>query len=298
MRRVLFTIPFGEGLPVFGYGLLLMLGFVSGLLLAIFRARKAGLPKNAVLDVGLIAIAAGVIGARLAFLLIDYQPTDGGYGNWREWVAVWQGGLTVQGGVALALLAAWIYLRWKNIPVGKMLDVYAPSLALGMGFGRIGCLMNGCCWGKPASAGSFLAMYFPDTAESMVKQHWLYQSRPDAWKALVTSLGYPVETMPPIPVYATQVVSAVGLFAIFAFLMWGEKRWKNRSEGMVFVWFLFVYGIGRFLVEFWREDTPLRYGFGSFPGLRLGQWLAVIMVAAGIVLYWRFNRRREKLDER
>ncbi|MCC8189884.1 MAG: prolipoprotein diacylglyceryl transferase [Planctomycetes bacterium] len=291
MRRVLFYLPIGNGMPVFGYGLMMMLGFVAGLGLAWYRAKRRGVSTNATLDVGLIAIFAGVLGARIAFLLLDYQPADGGYGSPAEWLAVWQGGLTFQGGLFLALLADFLYLRRKRISVGRMFDIYAPSLALGVGFGRIGCLLNGCCWGKIAPHGSHLAMRFPDEIEPMAAQHWLQAVDPGQWADLTERLGYAAGTMPTLPLYATQIISAVGLFAIAAGLIWAERRWPNRPDGQVIVWFLFAYAIGRFVIEFWRDDTPLRYGIAGFDGLRLGQWLAVAMFAAGIVLQILLGRK-------
>ncbi len=293
MKRVLFTLPLGDGFPVFGYGLFLMIGFVAALALAWKRAKKAGIPPDAVLDVGLLSVFAGVVGARAAYLLLDYRPADGGYGDWKEWIAVWQGGLTFQGGLFLAVLVDWIYLRWKRISVGRMFDIFAPSLALGVGFGRIGCLLNGCCWGKPAPAGSWFSMRFPDTIESMRQQVWLHANAPDHWAALVQRLGYPEGTLPTIPVYATQIISAAGLFCIALGLLWAERRRRDRPDGQVIVWFLFAYGVGRFLIEFWRDDTPLRYGFASFPGLRLGQWLALAMLAAAVILHIVLNRKKK-----
>ncbi|MCD8141225.1 MAG: prolipoprotein diacylglyceryl transferase [Planctomycetaceae bacterium] len=292
MHRVLFAIPLGGGMPIFGYGLFLMLGFVVGLSVAWLRSRKAGISRDAILDIGIISIFAGVVGARIAYLLIDYEPVPGD--SWGEWLAVWQGGLTFQGGLFLALAADYIYLRWKRISVWKMFDVYAPSLALGVGFGRIGCLLNGCCWGKIAEAGSWWGMRFPDYIEPMAAQRYLHAHNHEAWEALVQSLGYPAGTLPTIPVYATQIVSAIGLFLIASGLVWAEKRFPKRQDGQVIVWFLFAYAIGRFIIEYWRDDTPLRYGFGAFPGLRLGQWLAVAMVVLGIVFQLILNRKSRR----
>lgn len=291
MRRILFTLPVGGGFPVFGYGLLLMIGFVAALLLARARARKTGLSPDAVLDVGLLSVFAGVVGARVAYLLLDYQPADGNYGNWKEWIAVWQGGLTFQGGLFLAIPVNWAYLRWKKISVGRMFDVFAPSLALGVGFGRIGCLLNGCCWGAMTRAGSLWGMTFPDEADPMLYQEWMYAVEPEQWDGVMARLGYAADQLPPVPVYATQIVSAIGLFLIALGLVWAEKRWRSRAGGQVITWFLFAYATGRFIIEFWREDTPLRYGFGVFEGLRLGQWLAILMFAAAAVIQFFLNRK-------
>ena len=279
MQRILYVIPLGGGLPIFGYGLFLTLGFLAALFLARRRAIRAGLSRDAALDVGLIGIAAGVIGARLAYLAFDYHPVEGGLA---EWLAVWQGGLTFQGGFFLALLAVWLYLRLRRIPFSKMADVYAPSLALGIGLGRLGCLMNGCCWGRIAAAGSWLGMYFPEETDSMTSQYWFYESDPAGWSVLTRELGFPEGITPILPIYATQLASALGLFLIVLGLIWAEKRFRPARDGQVMAWFLIAYGIGRFLIEFWRDDTPLRYGFGAFPGLKLGQWLALVMLAAGL----------------
>ncbi len=177
-----------------------------------------------------------------------------------------------------------------------MFDVYAPSLALGVGFGRLGCLMNGCCWGAIAPKGSPLAMVFPEYIEPMANQWLTFDTNPPRWEATLAGLGYAPGTEPLLPVYATQIVSAAGLFLIAAGLLWAERRRRSRPDGQVINWFLFVYAVGRFAIEFWRDDTPLRYGFGVFPGLRLGQWLAVVMFAAALVIQFFLNRTRQKAE--
>lgn len=295
MRQILLTLPFGNGVPVFGYGVMLMLGFVAALLLACRRAKSRGISKDAVIDVGLIAIFAGVVGARLTYLLLDYVPLHGDYGAPAEWFAVWEGGLTFQGGLFLAVPAMLLYLLWKKIPVGKMFDIYAPSLAVGVGFGRIGCLLNGCCWGQPAPSGSPFGMLFPEHLESMDKQIRMQLETPVQWEALMYSLGYPVDTFTNVPIYATQIVSALGLFLIAAGLVWAERKWRERPDGQVINWFIIAYAAGRFVIEFYRDDTPLRYGFGDFPGLRLGQWFAILMFLAGVVIQICLSRSKRKV---
>lgn len=284
MRRVLWTIPIGGGLPVFGYGFFLMLGFVVGILLACRRAKKSNVAANAVMDISLISVVAGVIGARLAFLLLDYEPADGSWGSLAEWLAVWEGGLTFQGGLALALIADWVYLRCKKISPGVMFDIFAPSLAIGVGFGRLGCFLNGCCWGALAPAGSVFGIVFPPDCESMAVQEWYAREAPAMWTDMIAALGYGAGTVPPVPVYATQLMSAGLLFLIGAVLLWADAHWPRKPAGQLITWFLFLYAVKRFFIEYWRADTPLRYGFGVFDGLRLGQWLALVMFVAAVVL--------------
>ncbi|MDR0361216.1 MAG: prolipoprotein diacylglyceryl transferase [Planctomycetota bacterium] len=292
MHRILFVLPIGSGIPVFGYGLFLMLGFVAGLVIACVRGKRLGLTRDSVFDVGLLSIFLGVVGARLCYLLIDYSPEEGRGGFW-EWIAVWRGGLTFQGGLALAILSAWAYLKIRGISVGGMMDAYAPGIAVGVGFGRIGCLMNGCCWGKPAPASFPLGITFPENIEPMAFQFGLASQLPDHWAQMLFSLGHPPDTHPPIPLYPTQIISAIGLFLIALALVVLERR-VPRRDGQVIVWFVFLYSVGRFFIEFWRDDTPLRYGFGGFPGLRLGQWLAVGMFLVGAVFQYLLTRSQEK----
>ena len=292
MHRILFVVPIGQGFPIFGYGLFMMLGFVVGLTIACLRAKKMGLPKDSAMDVGLISIFSGVIGARIAYLLIDYHPVPGdGIG---EWFAVWKGGLTLQGGFILGLICIGSYLLYKKIPIGKMMDAYAPALAVGVGFGRLGCLMNGCCWGKPAPASFPWSMTFPDYIEPMAAQLNYAANWPEGWIEFVTNLGYPAGTMPPIGLYPTQAISAIGLFLIAIGLLVAERIWTRRSDGQVILWFVYVYALGRFVIEYFRDDTPLRYGFGAFPGLRLGQWLAVVMFVVAIIVQFVINRKARK----
>lgn len=293
MLRVLYVIPIGNGIPIFGYGLMLMLGFVTGLALTCWRARKYGIKRDTVIDVGIIATLSGIVGARLTFLFLDYTPADGKIGNISEWLAVWEGGLTFQGGLVLAIIMSYLYLRFKKISVGAMFDVFAPGLSIGVGFGRFGCLMNGCCWGSPAPHESLFGMTFPSNLKPVLQQITTYNHHPADWAILLERLGYPAGTVPPIPLYATQIISAIGLFLVGLGLIWAERRWPYRRQGQVVLWFVFAYSIGRFFIEFWRDDTPLRYGFGAFEGLKLGQWLAVAMFVAGLVMQiyvWKKGR--------
>jgi prolipoprotein diacylglyceryltransferase len=126
----------------------------------------------------------------------------------------------------------------------------------------------------------------------MTNQYWLYGENPFAWAELMRVLGYPADYVPILPVYATQIISAVGLFLIAAWLILAEKRRLDRPAGRTMIHFLLAYGCGRFLIEFWRDDTPLRFGFNSFPGFRMGQWLALLMIVAGAI--WLLRQTRAK----
>ncbi|MDR1520495.1 MAG: prolipoprotein diacylglyceryl transferase [Planctomycetota bacterium] len=282
MKTLLFTLPIGDGFPVFGFFPPLALGIAVAIGWAWARAKKRGLPANAAIDAGLLSTFVGVAGARFFYLHFDYYPISGSDRIDVGWFEIGQGGLSFFGGLLSAALAVWIYARLRKISFGALADAYAAPLAAGMAIGSVGCLLSGCCWGKITPFAFPLGMRFPEETEVMTRQWLDFVERPEFWDALTLSLGYPAETAPELPVYPTQIISVLGLFGLTGLLLWRERRWKNRRPGQTFAAFLLGYAIGRFFIEFWRDDTPNLLGMGSFAGLHSGQWLALgLFLAVG-----------------
>jgi len=284
------------GFTLHSYGLMVMMGFLVGILIARRRGKRLGLDPDAVLDVGLYSVLAGIVGARIAFLLWDYEGPDPDVNPILDLFAVWKGGLTFQGGLVLALAATTWYMVSRKVPVGKMADAYAPAVAVGVGVGRLGCFLNGCCWGKIVPHGFPYGATFPAHSGPSEYQKSVMENWPARWSNAVVDLGYLPETLPPLPVHPTQLYSVAGLLAIAAILLVGERLWRRRADGMVMAWFLLLYSVFRFGIEFWRDDTPLRWGTWLFPsGLRLGQWGAIVTFVAGAVLFFHLilNRKNE-----
>ena len=148
MRQVLFRIPIpGTALevPVFGYGVFVFLGFAAALWLAIRRARRARIASEHLLDLGLWMLLAGVIGGRVLFVVMFWDQMQGPL----DLIAIWRGGLVLYGGVIGAMAALLVFALRHRLPLLRLLDLLAPAVILGVGIGRIGCFMNGCCWGDP-----------------------------------------------------------------------------------------------------------------------------------------------------
>ena len=173
MRHILFEIPTPWfAIPVMGYGLMIVLGFISGISLAHWRARRCGEDPEHVMNLGLLALIGGVVGARLLYVFEhsgEFGPLFAGqglFGGLFAIINVRAGGLDFYGGVLLAVaLAVWYIVR-KKLSTRRMLDIVAPSLMLGLAFGRAGCFLNGCCWGgrcmfgtdqAPIAAGEILS---------------------------------------------------------------------------------------------------------------------------------------------
>ena len=200
MRPVIFRIPFIEW-DIPGYGLALMIGFLLTVVWAVRRAVKSQANPDVVLNCAFIALLAGVAGARLMYV-VHYWEQYGQHGNWltvfRAVIDVRQGGLEIYGGVIAALLGVLIYFKFWRHSTRWYLDIMAPSLALGMGLGRIGCFLNGCCWGGVCDLP--WAVRFPFGSNAMVQQ-W-HDGKPglDLPKELLYTLsGTGATSQPSVP---------------------------------------------------------------------------------------------------
>ena len=144
MWQVLFTIPVLGGIKIFGYGTMLFLAFIASIKLAAWRARREGLDPEVVYDLSAWVFVGGLIGARL-FYVIQY---------WGDRVhtigdifRIWEGGIVLYGSIIGGTTAFFLYRLVRPFPLRPLLDVIAPSLALGIAIGRLGCFLNGCCYG-------------------------------------------------------------------------------------------------------------------------------------------------------
>ena len=185
MYPTLFTIPFlpaGWG-EVKSYGFMLMIGFLSAIWLACRRAERVRADPDVVLNIGLISLVAGVIGARAYFVWHYWEDQFANQPNpWLSVAAINRGGLEFWGGPILSIPAVMIYLMLKKQSIRWYIDIVAPSLMWGLAFGRIGCLLNGCCWGgvcvdphDRSRAGLPWAIRFPYDSPAMRQQYWIRQ---------------------------------------------------------------------------------------------------------------------------
>jgi phosphatidylglycerol:prolipoprotein diacylglycerol transferase len=178
MQQVLFHIPIHtawtpDGIPIYGYGLMLFLAFVACTWLASRLARREGIAPEHVQDLAIYLFVGGVIGSRVAYYV--EENLAGHSVSWKHFFYIWEGGLVFYGGLiggALAYVVAYYaVIKKHNISTLKLADVIAPCAALGLGLGRIGCLLNGCCYGDvacpdcPQLAFPFSGMPRPDLVD-------------------------------------------------------------------------------------------------------------------------------------
>jgi len=197
------------------YGVLMAVAFVVGTFLGLREARRLGLDEDKVVNVILVTLIASVFGARMLYVLEHLNEFR------REWtsaLALWQGRLTLYGGVAAGTFAGLVAAQRMGLPVWITADALTPALALGTCFGRIGCFLNGCCYGRPTDV---------------------------AWGVKFPGMHHPV--------HPTQLYEAIGAFSIFLFTYF-VVRPRKRAHGEVFAWLLTLYGTMRFALEFLRDD--------------------------------------------
>jgi phosphatidylglycerol:prolipoprotein diacylglycerol transferase len=245
------------------YGFLAAVGLLAGLAISVRHAARRGMDPDKTWNLGILAILAGIVGAKLLLVVNDRAFY---WAHPREilTLATLQAGGVWSGGLVAAVLVSWWYIRRNHIPLLKTCDVFAPGIALGHAIGRLGCFAAGCCWGKPTTLPWGVTF-----------------TNPLAGQLVGTPLG--------VRLHPTQLYEMALELGNFFLLSWALRR--KQFDGQVIGAYMFVYGFVRYFLEFLRDD-PER---GSvLHGLMSGtQLLAIGLVIAGGLLWLRRNPRRE-----
>jgi len=242
------------------YGFLAAVGLLVGLSVCVRNAARQGIDADKTWNLGILAILAGIVGAKLLMVLNDWNYYKEHPRQIFSLTTLQAGGVW-SGGLVLAVLVAWWYIRRNRIPVLRTCDAFAPGIALGHAIGRLGCFAAGCCWGKPT--------HLP----------WgVTFTNPLAALLVGTPLG--------VRLHPTQIYEMLVELANFFLLTWLLRR--KKFDGQVIGAYMFVYGIARFFLEFLRDDPDRGSVLG---GLMSGtQLLAIGLVIAGGVLWMRGGR--------
>ena len=291
----MYPIAFHIGnFAVHWYGIFIGIGFLASFCLLLNLKKYAGLTTDQIYNISMIALFAGVIGARI-FYVVQFWDQFRGRGLLAV-LNIHEGGLVFYGGFILAFTAECLYAKWptvrrmlglkekkpadgseprKDISILALLDILGPAMALAHAFGRVSCFMQGCCFGKPAPAWFKLAVQFP-------------QGSPAAYR-------YPsIITGGSEPVYPVQLFESAGniLMCAVLLLLLRNRKYAGTVGGV----YLILYGVMRFLIEFMRGDHT-----DSILGLTPSQFIAVaIAIPGGIIVYLaarKLGRRQEKKPE-
>ena len=251
MKKDLFYIGrFG----VHGYGLMIGIGFILALFLGEYRAKKKGMKEEAIIDLAIIAAVGGFLGAKILYIIVSFKEF-----LQNPLAVIGSEGFVVYGGIISGVLCCMLYCKVKKLKFLDYFDIVMPEVALAQAFGRIGCFLAGCCYGRETTFR--FGVVFPEGG--------------------LAPAG--VKLIP------TQLISSAGDFLIMiVLLLYYRKNKKDGTPGNVGFLYMLLYGVGRFLVEFLRNDN--RGGAWMFS---TSQWISMVIVAGGIVLYL-VNKKRHK----
>jgi phosphatidylglycerol:prolipoprotein diacylglycerol transferase len=254
-------------LPINTYGLALALSFLLGLRLGAKRAAKIGIDPGQITNLGVAVMVAAILGSRLFYVVTHWGEFRD---SWIDVVAIWKGlyGLSMLGGVLLALVVGFAFILRKRWPVWELADAVIPSFALGIFITRIGCFFNGCCFGRETC--SILGVTFPPGS-------------------------LPWSVFGDTAIHPTQLYSAAAGLYLLVVLLAASRR--KPFPGFVFCLFMGLYGITRFGLEEFRyfdhaPDLLLGYSrFAGRPGITDNQLISLAVLAAAIAIgAWLFVR--------
>jgi len=258
-------------LTIYWYGILMVAGFMAGLWTASRRGLREGIPPEQIIDLGPWLFVGVFVGARALYVITFWQEEFAGKPIW-DMFAFWRGGVVYYGGFVGASLAYTIYARKNKLPFWKGADILAPSIALGYVFGRIGCLMTGCCYGRVCDVP--WAIEFPPASPAFKSQIAAGQLVAGA----AESLG----------VHPTQLYESFLSLGLYTGLAWLYRR--KKFDGQVFATYLVCYAVLRSFVELFRGDYPLNQRhFGGW--VTPAHLVSILVLATGLVLLRILPRR-------
>ena len=238
---------------IYWYGVLVALGLLAGLWTAGRRAPLSGIRSETVIDLGPWLILGTIVGARGLYVLSYWRQDFAGRSLWQIF-NIRGGGLVFYGGLIGASLACVLYVHYRKLALWKIADVLAPSIALGHAFGRIGCLMNGCCYGRACDLP--WAIHFPSDHPTL-------------------GAG----------VHPTQIYEALLDLGLYAMLAAFYRR--KKFDGQIFASYLILYAMLRVFVEMFRGDYTAYYLNGH---VTPAQMLSIPIFVAGVLLAWVLSR--------
>ncbi len=302
MLQELFRIHlFGHEFPIYGYGLMLVVAFLACVKLSQWLGARKGIKPELFVDATLIALATGLIGARLFHVLENLPEYTRGdlsvFQNLRNIINTREGGLTFYGGLLLATPCCILYAMFRKVPILLGMDIVAPVIMIGLGFGRIGCFLNGCCYGEQCNAP--WAIRFPYFSNVYIEQY--EQGKLTAPIDLQSPKGLMNPHIPPIsteanlraeaasttslPVHPTQLYSAFTAFLLCGLLTVYPSL--PHADGRVFALMLMLEGFARYVLEMIRvEPSVLTLRIhGQIYGMSISMILGVIVAAAGVIMW-------------
>ena len=322
MHPELIEIPFVH-LTVKSYGLMMVIGFLACVSLIRHLSRDFTSNPQHITNAALYSLVGGVVGARLFFVFHHFENFRS---NPLEIFFIWQGGLELVGGVAVFIMVILFYIWYHKQPMRRYLDVLAIGLMLALVFGRIGCFLNGCCYGKPTDllwgvrfpyySFAYHSQISPDFERNRSEP---YLELPDEFFGYTDEKGNRYSGLKPyeylttkqkievnegkyrcLPVHPTQLYSSgiAAFWCLMLYLIWRRTKKAELSgnsgrfftkPGCTFALMFIIYGTTRFLMEYLRDDNPF-----EFDGLTISQNISIFMIILGSILIVVFQKIKPK----
>ncbi len=255
MRPVLFNI---FNIEIYGYGFMIAVGILVAVILLDKRSKDKGYDQDKIFNMTIIAILCGVLGGKLLYIITDIKYIVENPSTLKDF----GNGFVVYGAITGGAIAVYMYCKKQGWNILKVFDLAIPTVALAQGFGRIGCFLAGCCYGAPTNLPIGVEFNNSHYAPAGIKLH------------------------------PTQIYSSIFDFALAVFLLWYDK--KNKKEGRTFALYTILYSIGRFFVEYLRNDPRGNVGI-----LSTSQFISLIVVVIGIIIFNldKIKGRMEKVEK-
>ncbi|MCE5231293.1 prolipoprotein diacylglyceryl transferase [bacterium] len=284
MHPVLFHIG---NFPVGTYGVMIVIGILTGVWLAGRLAQSRGIKPEFMQDLAMTALLSGFLGARILYVIIESH--HGVQMSLSEMIFS-RGGFVFQGGAIAAIVVCAWYIKHHRQPVFETADIAAPALVLAHAFGRIGCFFSGCCYGLTCGIENAhpvlgkLAVQYPLVKDAAGRPLEMFNF---AYFEQLQNHLIPPTAVAPLPILPVQLFESAGNVLICLVLLWLWKR--RRFSGQVAALYLMLYAVLRFGLEFLRGDIERGLWFGG--AISTAQIICLGMFAAGLALWWfRMNK--------
>ena len=253
LRPVLFEI---YGIRLYSYGLMIAIGVIVAVSLGERLIKKIGLNSDDMYSLSVYALIGGVLGGKLLYIIVEIRHF---INNPYEFISTLGSGFAIYGSILGGIIAVYIFCTRKKLKLLKVLDLIIPCVAIAQGFGRIGCFLAGCCYGKVTDSIIGVCFNSPFTSDGLKR-------------------------------YPTQIFSSAFDFAlgIFLFWYWSKVRKNEETSGKVFALYLIIQCVGRFAIEFIRDDP--RGNIGPFT---TSQFIGIFGFAFGVIFFILNNSRKK-----
>lgn len=241
MKPILFKV---FGINVYGYGTMIAIGICAALIVLSYKAKGQGYNEDNISNMAIVSIIAGILGGKILYIITEIKDII----NDASIIKDIGSGFVIYGAILGGALGIFFYSKKKHWNVLQIFDITAPGVALAQGFGRIGCFLAGCCYGKETTLPIGVEFKNSFFAPAGVLRH------------------------------PTQLYSSAFDFLLAFFLLWYSR--KKRKDGKTFSLYIIFYSIGRFLIEFLRDDPRGNIGIFS-----TSQFISIFTLIFGIIIY-------------